>query len=333
MTLTEKTNNLLEGFYKGDKLSLAKLITHTENETAESLKIQKIIHHKTGNSYRIGITGPPGAGKSTLVNSLAKKLKERGNSVGIIAVDPTSPFTGGALLGDRIRMTSALSDPDIYMRSMASRGNTGGLARTTSQAADLMDAFGFDSIIIETVGVGQLELDVAGAVDTTVVVLVPEAGGSIQAMKAGLIEIADIFVVNKADREGAELLKNELLDALSLMPAIKNSGWDLPVKLAVALEGTGVSELIDTIEIHKKHLKETNLFEKNRMAQQRLKIIEIIKHKVENSLWMNPRLKPFIETLSQLCIDGKLDPYSAADAFLNRVKVLDENREHLFLQQ
>ncbi|MCE1249029.1 MAG: methylmalonyl Co-A mutase-associated GTPase MeaB [Firmicutes bacterium] len=307
---------LTERIPLGDKRALSRAITLVENEDPRALKIERDLYSLTGKAYRVGITGPPGAGKSTLVNVLAKEFKSRGNKVGIIAVDPTSPFTGGALLGDRIRMGAALADHEIFMRSMASRGGTGGLARTTTQVADVMDSFGFDVLIIETVGVGQLELDIAGAVDTTVVVLVPEAGGGVQAMKAGLIEIADIFAINKADRDGAEILKSELQDALSLMPAIKNGSWDLPVKLTVALEGRGVKELVDTVYKHKEHLEASGKFHKNRQSQAEIKIRDIVRAEIGKRLWMNPSLKSVLDSLSGFCVEGKIDPYSAARTFL-----------------
>lgn len=333
LKLTESGEKLVERLLSSDKRALSRVITLIENEDPAARPILKRIFGKTGKAYRIGITGPPGAGKSTLVNVLAKAIKDRGKTVGIIAVDPTSPFTGGALLGDRIRMVSALKEPDIFMRSMASRGGVGGLAHSTQQVADAMDAFGFDVIIIETVGVGQLELDVAGAVDTTVVVLVPEAGGSIQAMKAGLIEIADLFVINKADRDGAEILRNELEDALSLMPAIKNGNWKLPIKLTVALEGRGINELVDEIWLHNEHLQKGDKLIKNRMAQKQVKIIEIIKHQVEQQLLLNSKIKPFLETLSRLCVEGKLDPFTAANGYLNRAKLLENEIFEKFLHR
>ena len=329
----KQVDNLVERLLNKDKRALSRIISHIENEDPIAYPILKKIYKHTGNAYRIGITGPPGAGKSTSVNVLAKEIKNQGYTVGIIAVDPTSPFTGGALLGDRIRMTAALMDPDIYMRSMASRGGVGGLAQATPQAADAMDAFGFDVVIIETVGVGQLELDVAGAVDTTVVILVPEAGGSIQAMKAGLIEIADIFAINKADRDGAEILKNELRDALSLMPAIKNGKWDLPIELVIALENKGIKELVELIWTHRSHLVENNLLTENRMAQKQVKIMEIIKHRIEQKLLMDNRMKPFMNTLSRLCVEGKMDPITAAGNYMKRVNLLENEIDEPFLHR
>lgn len=312
--------DFLKTFLEGDRRSLARIITLVENEAPETPEIMGKIYSRMGKAYRIGITGPPGAGKSTLVNVFARELRNRGKTVAIVAVDPTSPFSGGALLGDRIRMSSALTDPHIYMRSMASRGASGGLARTTTQVADVIDAFGFDVIVIETVGVGQLELDVAGLVDTTVVVLVPEAGGGIQAMKAGLIEIADVFAINKADRPGAEHLKHELEEALNLLPALKDAIWELPIKLTVALENQGISELADTVFGHERHLRENDLFEKNRIAQKRSKIIDVIKQRMEQNLLNCREMAPMLERLSRLCAGGSIDPFKSAGAFMSSLR-------------
>src|SRR5690625_2778816 len=201
---------LLEEFRAGRRVALARTISIVENERPGFQLILSELHDSLGRAQRIGITGPPGAGKSTLTGALAAAYRARGERVAIVAVDPSSPFTGGALLGDRIRMNDIALDPGIFIRSMAARGSLGGLATTTKEVADVMDAFGFDRIMIETVGVGQSELDIARTADTTLVVLVPEAGDSIQAMKAGLMEISDLFVVNKADRPGADKLAREI---------------------------------------------------------------------------------------------------------------------------
>ncbi|MFP4498817.1 MAG: methylmalonyl Co-A mutase-associated GTPase MeaB, partial [Vulcanimicrobiota bacterium] len=265
------------------------------------------------------ITGPPGAGKSTLVNALSMAIKEMGNTVGIIAVDPTSPFTGGALLGDRIRMGCALSDPDIYMRSMASRGGTGGLAKTTYQAADVLDAFGFDFVIIETVGVGQLELEVTSTVDSTVVVLVPETSGNVQAMKAGLIEIADIFVINKADRQGADILKQELQDSLNLLPKEENN-WKIPLLKTIAVKGKGVKELAEKIMEHKKFQEANDLLSSRRLNHKKRKIVSIIRHKLERKLWNNSELIPILDNLALKCTNGEIDPYLAAEKFIEKAE-------------
>ena len=201
---------LLEDFLAGKRPALARAISIVENGRAAGPALLHALHPRIGRARRIGITGPPGAGKSTLTAALIGAFRARGETVGVVAVDPTSPFTGGALLGDRIRMGEATLDPGVFIRSMATRGSLGGLALTTKEVADLLDAFGFDHVLIETVGVGQSELDIAAAADTTIVVLVPESGDSVQAMKAGLMEIADVFVINKADRPGAERLAREV---------------------------------------------------------------------------------------------------------------------------
>lgn len=254
---------ILEGFERGDERALARLITFVEN-LWEIDEIFRRIYPKVGKAYRVGITGPPGAGKSTLVDKLAVELLERGFRVSIIAVDPSSPFTGGAVLGDRLRMVKAM-ERGIFIRSMASRGSLGGLAETTGMVADVLDAFGYDMVLIETVGVGQSEVDVVKATDTVVVVLVPEAGDSVQALKAGLMETADVFVVNKADREGADRFIRELSAVVSLSP----NEWKPPIIKTVALSGEGIKDLADAILKHRDFLGE-RLKEKriNRMVEQ-----------------------------------------------------------------
>jgi len=214
--LPEELRALLDGFHTGRRTALARAISLVENGSPAARPLLAALHPRTGRARRIGITGPPGAGKSTLVAALVAAYRARGETVAVVAVDPTSPYTGGALLGDRIRLGEATLDPGVFMRSMATRGSLGGLARTTREAVDLMDAFGFDRVLIETVGVGQTELDIAATADTVAVVLVPESGDAVQAMKAGLMEIADIFIINKADRPGAERLAREVQTMLHL---------------------------------------------------------------------------------------------------------------------
>jgi LAO/AO transport system kinase len=233
---------------------LARAISAVENEAPEAVAILDACFAKGGRALRIGITGPPGAGKSTLVARLAQEYRRHGETVGVVAVDPTSPFTGGALLGDRVRMGDLAGDPGVFIRSMATRGSQGGLAVYTAQVCDVLDAAGFSRILIETVGVGQSELEVAQTADSTAVVLVPESGDGVQAMKAGLMEIGDLFVINKSDRDGADRAAFAVRSALELRPKPVD-GWTPPVLLTVASEGKGVAEVVDRFEEHVAHLK------------------------------------------------------------------------------
>jgi len=255
----------------GDSRSVARAITLVEDRAAEGAALLQSLASATGRAHRVGVTGPPGAGKSTLVNALAGLLLEGGGSVGILAVDPTSPYTGGALLGDRVRMQGAAGDPRVFIRSMASRGDLGGLAAAAQDAADVLDAAGKDWIVLETVGVGQTEVEVAGAADTVVVILHPEAGDGVQAMKAGLMEVADIFVVNKADREGAERLVRDVLDTLELRRP-SDDGWRPPVLSTVASTGKGVAELLAAIVAHGEHANSSGSFDRRRKARARQRI-------------------------------------------------------------
>jgi len=269
----------------GERVPLARAISLIENESPEAVAVLDACFARTGKAFRIGITGPPGAGKSTLVTRLAQEYRRRGETVGIVAVDPTSPFSGGALLGDRVRMAELAGDDGIFIRSMATRGSLGGLAVHTSQACDVLDAAGFTRILIETVGVGQSELEVAQTADSTAVVLVPESGDGIQAMKAGLMEIGDLFVINKADREGAERAAYAIHTALDLrMPA---GGWTPPVLSTVASQGTGVEELVDRFEEHLIHLQGHSGLEKRR----RRRIEQHLEELLRARLWQDSRAR------------------------------------------
>ncbi len=228
------TQELLRRFAGGDRAALSKIITLVENHASAFPEVLDSLYPKTGRAYRIGVTGPPGAGKSTLVSGLVQVIRAKESLVGVIAVDPTSPFTGGALLGDRIRMQDIGTDPGVFVRSMATRGSLGGLAEAAGDVADVMDAFGKDVVITETVGVGQCELDVAEACYTTVVVIVPESGDSIQAMKAGLMEIADVLVINKSDREGADRIARQTRAMIELRG--ERNGWIPPVVCTIVTE-------------------------------------------------------------------------------------------------
>ncbi|MBI3722904.1 methylmalonyl Co-A mutase-associated GTPase MeaB, partial [bacterium] len=270
------------------------------------------IYSHVGRARRIGLTGPPGAGKSTLVQSLALELRSRGQTVGVVAVDPTSPFTGGALLGDRIRMDKVATDPGVFIRSMASRGSLGGLSRKAGEAADVLDVFGRDWILMETVGVGQSEIDIAQAADTTVVVFSPEVGDGVQAMKAGLMEIAEIICVNKADREGADRLVRDLEGALEL---VAKRTWSPVVVRTVATRNQGTKELLAAIETHRAHLEATGELASRRVRRARNRIREIVEDRLVRRAW-TPARRELLDRLAERVVRADLTPYAAADELL-----------------
>jgi len=311
----------LDQFLKGNVRALSRLISFVENQTPGYQKVLARLYPRTGKAYRIGFTGPPGSGKSTLVDKLTLRLSEEGKKVGIIAVDPTSPFTGGALLGDRIRMQSLAASKDVYIRSMASRGSFGGLATTTKEVALILDAFGKDFVIIETVGVGQVELDVANTCDTTVVVFVPESGDSIQAMKAGLMEIADIFVVNKTDREGAKRIMSELESILDLRR--EKNGWEYPVVATQAISDMGIEELWSEISAHQEYISENGILEQKRKNQVKVELKEIIESKIKKILEKKVFSSLNLEEIAERVLKGEDDPYSAGERFLDEADLFD----------
>jgi GTPase len=259
---------LIERFMAHDRTALARLITLVENRAAEVSAVMEQIYSRTGRAYIVGVTGAPGAGKSTLVNRLIAKYRAQGREVGVLAIDPSSPFSGGAVLGDRVRMTDHYRDPGVYIRSLSSRGSHGGLSRAAREIVKLLDAFGYGLIIIETVGVGQTELAVMDLADTTVVVTVPEGGDSVQVMKAGLNEIADLFVVNKADREGADRIKAELELSVHLGRQSPN-GWRTPVLLTQANSDQGVDALVAAIDRHAEYVRSHRDGERERGRRER----------------------------------------------------------------
>ena len=308
---------LYKGIIEGNRRALAKSISAIEDQHPKCEELMSMVYKHTGKAHIIGVTGPPGAGKSTLVDKIAKELRNRDKTIGIVAVDPTSPFTGGAILGDRIRMTELSTDKHIFIRSMGTRGHLGGLARATSDVIRLMDAFGKDIIIVETVGAGQSEVDIIENAHTTVIVEMPGLGDDIQAIKAGLFEIADIFIINKSDMEGCEKTLCELQIMLEMSPT-PSDGWQIPVLKASARDNTGIKEIVETIEQHYQYLKRNKLLEDFKYKSLRYTFREILKEKLIDFSFDETRKedKNILTSLKS----GKIDPYSAANKVISRLE-------------
>ena len=347
--LKEELRSLLNRFETGKKVGLARAISLVENERPGFQHFLHAVLETPRFSSRLGFTGPPGAGKSTLVAALTRAYRDAGEEVGIVAVDPTSPYSGGALLGDRIRMNDLATDSGIFIRSMATRGSLGGLATTTKEVLDLMDAFGFPRVMVETVGVGQTELEITGAADTVVVILVPESGDAIQAMKAGLMEIADIFVVNKADRPGAERLVKDLKLALHLregealkdVPAHhgvdlrrlgtpqealiseeageKEASWEIPVLTTVAQSGEGVDALVEAVAEHRAFLERSGALEERRKARAARRVRDVVERELTRQVWKDGRVRELLRSGVDGIVAGSETPYSLGGRILDTV--------------
>ncbi|GAX89564.1 methylmalonyl Co-A mutase-associated GTPase MeaB [Effusibacillus lacus] len=304
---------LAERIVKGDRRAVARAITLIENDSPEKHALLKALHAHTGKAYLVGITGSPGAGKSTLTAQLIFLLRKLGLNVGVIAVDPTSPFTGGAILGDRVRMNDHALDPGVFIRSMGTRGSLGGLARTTKEAVRVLDAYGADVILIETVGVGQSELDIMNVADTTVVVMNPTAGDHIQTMKAGIMEIADVFDINKADLPGADKTEREINNMLDLLHDLE---WRPPVVRTTSRNPKSFQSLWEACSSHRSHLLKSGRWETKRKKRRQDEILGIIEDRIHRSIrqWMVQN-HSWQQILSEVDA-GKLDPYQVADQVL-----------------
>jgi LAO/AO transport system kinase len=316
---------LVERMLRGDRLALARLITHVENRGPHLADIMHAAYARPGDAYVVGITGPPGAGKSTVVDRLTALLRAEEQTVGVVAVDPSSPFTGGAVLGDRIRMQSHALDPGVFIRSMATRGSLGGLARSTGDVVRLLSCFGLTWILIETVGVGQTELDIMRLADTTVVVLVPESGDAIQTMKAGVLEAADVFVVNKADRAGAHALMAELRFAAHLHYASptsrKDVDWEIPILATEAQNGVGLRELRGEIQRHRDVLESAGALAARRRERRRAEFEAIVAEALRDAVMRRLTERADLREVVDRVTDGTLDPYTASATVVARATV------------
>ncbi|CUH93981.1 putative GTPase PYRAB02490 [Propionispora sp. 2/2-37] len=309
--------DIVKELLAGSRLALSRAITSVENEYENAIQIMRDLYPHTGNAYVIGITGPPGAGKSTLTDKLAREYRRRGKTVGIIAIDPTSPFSGGAILGDRIRMNELTMDEGVFIRSMGTRGSLGGLSHKTGEVVKIMDAAGKDIVIVETVGVGQSEVDIAKAADTTLVVLVPGLGDDIQAIKAGILEIGDIFAINKADREGVDRLQVELEMMLDLNQY--KVDWRPPINRVIASQNQGVSELLETIEKHSVWSKQTGEREVRHSKRIKNEMLSMLDEQIGRYIIKKMAESGEFDRLIKTVEQREQDPYTVVDGILKSI--------------
>jgi len=327
--MTEELRRLLGAFGEGDKRACARAISLVEDEAEEATDVLNELYPLTGRAYRVGITGPPGAGKSTLVEKLAQECRNRGHSVGIVAVDPSSPFSGGAVLGDRIRMVGVQNDPNVYIRSVGSRGSLGGLSAATANIVRVLEVFGVDFMIIETVGMGQTGFDIADLADTVALILSPESGDGVQTMKAGLMEVADIYAVNKADRAGAEGLVTEIVSLLGLLNG--KTQWRPPVLKMSALKGEGVTALLEACSEHLAFLERAGLGAERRRRQTANEIRFIVEARVRGAIERDAFGKLELDRLAERVQRKELDAYAAADQLTEHI-VASLNRHRAYAE-
>ena len=307
-----------KGLLAGEKRAAARLITLLENKDKEALEILKRLYHKSGRAYVVGITGPPGAGKSTLTDKLTKALRKMDKTVGIIAIDPTSPFTGGAILGDRVRMNELSTDKGVFIRSMGARGHLGGISEATASAIKVLDIYGVDYIFVETVGVGQSEVDIVKNCDTTLMVMVPGLGDDIQAIKAGVMEIGDVFAVNKSDRDGAKRTAREIDMMLDYN---KDAAWRPPVIMVVAAENQGVDVLLDAIHSHRDFMETNDLFMQRRATNAKNEVVELIKERIERTILDQSKREEQLETDAERIAKREMDPFTIVDSVFEKMNL------------
>jgi len=306
-------DNVIVAARQHNPRAIGRLISMVENNSTDLREAMKLMAPETGRAHIVGITGAPGVGKSTSTTALVTALRTRGQRVGVLAVDPSSPFSGGALLGDRVRMQKHATDAGVYIRSMASRGHLGGLAAAATQALRVFDIAGFDTVLVETVGVGQSEVEIVGAADTTLVLLAPGMGDAVQAAKAGILEIGDVFVVNKADHDGAQSLVRELRNMIAL-GTYAPSDWKPPIVRTVASNEEGVDDLIEAIEAHRKHGQATEAWQARRLERAKTEVEALVLGDVRRRF--RAKGQTAFEEAAEAVRDGELDPYTAADRIL-----------------